>query len=397
MKKSLNLKSIVVLTSICAVISLLLAATNALTAPIIEKNQNAAANEALLVVMPDGTGFEKIDISSYELPATVDEAYKEAGGGYVVKLTTAGYSSGFVIMCGVNADGTVSGAVCLSSNETLGYEKTFGDNFAGKNNEGVDAVDSISGATKTTAAYRNAVKDAINTATILGGGSVDIRSEEEILADNLSAALPAGEGKFTKLFLTEVIEGIDAVYTAENGKGSVCVIGDQFIGVDENGTVISGAEGDTAANVSAQMAVLHASEATVIDLGAYADLPSALVSASKTATGNYILEMKGAGYGINGGDDYHPASGEYIYIRVSMTKEGKIIDCLTLSQAETPNFGSACAEEKFYGQFVGKTEADYDSVDGIAGATLTTNGYKKAILRAFETVKILEGGAGNEE
>lgn len=397
MKKSLNLKSIVVLTSICAVISLLLAATNALTAPIIEKNQNAAANEALLVVMPDGTGFEKIDISSYELPATVDEAYKEAGGGYVVKLTTAGYSSGFVIMCGVNADGTVSGAVCLSSNETLGYEKTFGDNFAGKNSEGVDAVDSISGATKTTAAYRNAVKDAINTATILGGGSVDIRSEEEILADNLSAALPVGEGKFTKLFLTEVIEGIDAVYTAENGKGSVCVIGEQFIGVDENGTVVSGAEGDTAANVSAQMAVLHASEATVIDLSAYADLPSALVSASKTATGNYILEMKGAGYGINGGDDYHPASGEYIYIRVSMTKEGKIIDCLTLSQAETPNFGSACAEETFYGQFAGKTESDYDSVDGIAGATLTTNGYKKAILRAFESVKIFEGGAGNEE
>ena len=397
MKKSLNVKSIVVLTAICAVISLLLAGTNALTAPIIEKNQEAAANEALLVVMPEGTGFEKVDLSSYELPSTVTEAYKEAGGGYVVKLTTTGYGSGFVIMCGVKADGTVSGAVCLSSNETLGYEKTFGENFTGKNSEGVEAVDTISSATKTTAAYRNTVKDAINTATILGGGSVDIRSEEEILADNLSAALPAGEGKFTKLFLTEVIEGIDAVYTADNGKGSVCVVGEQFIGVDETGTVVSGAEGDAAANVSAQMAVLNASVETDIDLSAYADLPSALVSATKTATGNYVLNVKGAGYGINGGDDYHPASGEYIYIKVSMTKDGKIIDCLTVSQAETPNFGSACADESFYGQFVGKTEADYETVDGISGATLTTNGYKKAILRAFESVKILEGGAGNEE
>ena len=397
MKKSLNVKSIVVLTAICGVISLLLAATNALTAPIIEKNQAAAANEALLVVMPDGTDFEKMDLSSYELPATVTEAYKEAGGGHVVKLTTTGYGSGFVIMCGVNADGTVSGVVCLSSNETLGHEKTFGENFTGKNSETVEAVDVISGATKTTAAYRNAVKDAINAATILGGGSVDIRSEEEILMDNLTAALPAGEGKFTKLFLTEVMEGIDAVYTADNGKGSVCVIGEQFVGVDETGAVVSGAEGDAAANVSAQMAILNASEETEIDLTAYADLPSALVSATKTATGNYVLTVKGAGYGINGGDDYHPASGEYIYIRVSMTKEGKIIDCLTLSQAETPNFGSACADESFYGQFAGKTEADYESVDGISGATLTTNGYKKAILRAFESVKILEGGAGNEE
>lgn len=397
MKKSLNVKSIVVLTAICAVISLLLAGTNALTAPIIEKNQAAAANEALLVVMPEGTGFEKVDLSSYELPSTVTEAYKEAGGGYVVKLTTTGYGSGFVIMCGVKADGTVSGAVCLSSNETLGYEKTFGENFTGKNSDEVAAVDTISGATKTTAAYRNAVKDAINTATILGGGSVDIRSEEEILADNLSAALPAGEGKFSKLFLTEAIEGIDAVYTADNGKGSVCVVGEQFIGVDETGTVVSGAEGDTAANVSAQMAILNASVETEIDLSAYTDLPSALVSATKTATGNYVLDVKGAGYGINGGDDYHPASGEYIYIKVSMTKDGKIIDCLTVSQAETPNFGGVCADESFYGQFVGKTEADYDTVDGISGATLTTNGYKKAILRAFESVKILEGGAGNEE
>ena len=397
MKKSLNWKSIVVLTSICAVISLLLAATNAITAPIIEKNQKAAANEALLVVMPEGSGFEQMDLSSYSLPATVTEAYKEAGGGHVIKLKTTGYGSDFIIMCGVKADGTVSGAVCLSSNETLGYEKSYGENFAEKNSEGVDAVDVISGATKTTAAYRSAVKDAINAATILGGGSVDIRSEEEILADNLAAALPAGEGTFTKMFLTEVVEGIDAIYKAENGKGFVCVTGERFIGVDEAGTVVSGAEGDEADAVSAQMATVLASEETEIDLSAFSDLPSALVSATKTATGNYVLNMKGAGYGINGGDEYHPASGEYIYIKVSMTKDGKIIDCLTVSQAETPNFGAACAEEAFYGQFAGKTEADYEAVDGISGATLTTNGYKKAILRAFESVKILEGGAGNEE
>lgn len=164
-----SLKSTLVLMSICAVISILLAITNAITAPIIEKNQKAAVNEALREVMPNGKDFELADTSAFTLPATVDEVYKEAGGGYVFKLTTTGYSSGFMIMCGVNADGTVSGAVCLSSGETLGYEKSFGENFAGKNSESVDAVDVISGATKTTAAYREAVKDAINAAAILGG------------------------------------------------------------------------------------------------------------------------------------------------------------------------------------------------------------------------------------
>ena len=192
MKKSVT--STLTLVCICAVIAVMLAITNAVTAPIIEQNNNAAANEALLEVMPNGKNFTEIDVSAYTLPATVTKAYSEDGGGYVFQLTTTGYASGFNIMCGVNADGTVSGATCLSSGETLGYEKTFGASFTGKNAEEVAAVDTISGATRTTSAYRAAVADSINAAIILGGGSVDLRSEEEILRDNLSAALPAADG-----------------------------------------------------------------------------------------------------------------------------------------------------------------------------------------------------------
>ena len=398
MKKSV--KSTLVLVAICAVMAILLAVTNAITAPIIQKNQEAAANEALLVVMPNGEGFEKMDISAYELPATVTEVYKEANGGYVVTLTTAGYGSGFVIMCGVSADGTVTGAVCLASSETLGYEKTFGESFTGKDAAGVDAVDTISGATKTTAAYKNAVKDALNTAIILGGGSVDLRDEAQILNDNLSAALPAAEGKFTKLFIAEVIEGIDAVYTADNGKGSVYVVGEHFIPVDENGSIpaFSSVSPETLQNVAATDLLLKASTTEDIDLTPYADTLKYVVSAKKTATGNYIFETKGPGYGIVGGDQYHPASGEYIIVRVSMTPEGKIIDTFTVSQAESTGIGDACADEKFYGQFDGKTEADYKDIDAIGGATMTTNGYLKAIERAFEALNTIasEGGSVNE-
>ena len=387
MKKSVT--STLVLVCICAVMAILLAITNQITAPTIQANAEKAANEALLQVMPEGEGFEKMDISSYELPATVTEVYKEASGGYVIQLKTTGYSTDFIIMCGVNSDGTISGAVCLSSTETLGHEKTFGENFTGKDAAGVDAVDTISGATKTTAAYKSAIKDAINASIILGGGSVDLRDEAQILNDNLSAALPAAEGKFTKLFITEVIEGIDAVYTADNGKGYVYVIGEEFIPVDENGTANE--------TVATAHAILTATTSEPIDLTAFEGLPTALVSAQKTSTGNYILEMKAAGYGINGGDQYHPASGEYIMIRVSLTREGKIIDCLTVSQSESKGIGDACADESFYGQFDGKTEADYTDIDAISGATITTNGYMKAIERAFECVNILEGGAVNEE
>lgn len=393
MKKSI--KNILVLVCICAVVSVLMAITNAITAPIIEKNERANANKALLEVMPDGKTFEKVDISTYTLPATVSEAYRAENGGYVFKLKTVGYSSGFVIMCGVNTDGTVSGAVCLSSTETLGYEKTFGDLLTGKNAGNIDTVDTVSGATKTTGAYRSAVKDALNAAVILGGGSVDIRTEEEILADNLSAAFPAAEGEFEKLFIVEELDGVDAVYTAINKTGFVCVIGEEFIGLDANGTVISDVAESLSAVASEAVAKILATEKTELILTDYEGLPSQLVSAERTATGNYIMLIKGAGYGIVGGDDYHPASGEYIYIRVSMTKDGKILDCLTVSEEETDGVGSACAEEWFYSQFIGKTEETYEDIDAISKATLTTDGYKKAILRAFTCVKIFEGGVEN--
>ena len=79
-----------------------------------------------------------------------------------------------------------------------------------------------------------------------------------------------------------------------------------------------------------------------------------------------------------------------------MTKDGKIIDCLTVSQKETDGIGSTCANEEFYSQFDGKTEADYKDIDAISGATLTTNGYTKAIERAFNSVKIFEAKGGEQ-
>ena len=381
MKK--NIKEVAIAVCICVVITLLVAGTNTITAPLIAQNQNAAANAALLEVMSEGKGFEPVDISTYELPATVTEVYKESSGlGYVVKMVTAGYGSDMVIMCGVKNEGIVTGAVCISSNETLGKEKTYGENFTDKNAEGVEAVEIIAGATKTTEAYKNAVKDALNTVIILGGGEVDIRTEEEILADNLKTALPEGD-TFVKLFLVEAVEGVNAIYKAENGAGYVCVVGEEFIGVGANGT--------DNAQVAAAVEAVKNSKVTDIDVSAYPDL-TYLVSAQKTASGNYIVETKGAGYGINGGNEYHPASGEHIVVKVSISADGSIIDCMTVSQAETQGLGDACAKETFYGQFNGKTKDNYTEIDGISGATLTTDGYKQAILRAFEAVNVLKGG-----
>jgi len=232
-----NLKSVISLTVICAVVSVLLALTNNLTAPIIKEQESAAVNEALAVVLPGASDFSPVEIGEYKLPESITEIYSEKNGGYVFKMTTSGYASNFVILCGIDKDGIVKGATCISSNETLGVEKDYGDTLKETTLEKIDGVETVSGATKTTAAYKNAVKNALNAFVILNGGSVDLRDEAQILADNLSAALPQAEGKFSPVFITEDIKDIDSVYSAENGSGYVFVIGEEFIATNKDGKV----------------------------------------------------------------------------------------------------------------------------------------------------------------
>lgn len=386
------IKSVVSLTVICAIIAVLLGITNYYTAPIIKKQDEAAANQGLVIVMPDGSGFKPYDFSSLTLPETVTEVYSEDNGGYVFKLTTTGYSSGFVIMCGVDANGTVTGTTCIASGETLGEEKTYGEKLNGATLDTVDSVDTVAGATRTTGAYKNAVKDALNAFVIIGGGSVDLRDEAEILADNLSTALPTADGKFTPVFMTEELENISKIYKADNGTGYVFITGESFVATDILGNVISDADDTLKALVTAQAQKFLTATVTEIDISNYS-LPSNILKAYKTSSGNFMFEIKAAGYGINGGNEWHPASGEYIYINVSVTGDGRIIACETVSQKETDKIGSACADASFYSQFNGKTEDDYTEIDAISGATITTDGYKNGIAKVFEALKILKGEA----
>ncbi len=386
------LKTILSLTVICVVTAVLLAVVNSITSPIIKKQEEAAANSALLVVMPNGEGFEKVNLENYELPKTVTEAYSEKNGGYVFKMETAGYASGLVIMCGVDGNGVVTGATYIVSNETNKAETTYGNNFVGKDTKTVDEVDTVGGSTKTTAAYKGAIKDALNSFVILNGGSVDLRSEEEILAENLNTALGSAEGKFTEEFITEEINS-SAVYKAENGSGYVFVVGETFVGVGADGAVLTETD-ETLKQQVEQDAQKHINSVlTEINISKYSSMPTNILKAYKTNGGNYVFEIRAAGYGINGGNEWHPASGEYIYIKVSVTGSGKIISCVTTAQSETENIGSACADPSFYTQFNSKTESDYMNIDAIGGATITTNGYRDAIGKVFEAVKILKGGA----
>lgn len=387
-----HFKSVIALTVICALVAVLLALTNSVTAPKIAEMEKANANAALVIVYENGGDFTEIDISTYDLPATVTAAYSASNGGYVIELLTSGFNPDMSIMCGIDGDGTVTGATCLKSAETNGAEKDYGDKLVGKTSEDIDAVETIAGSTKTTAAYKNAVKDAINATIILGGGSVDIRSEEEILNDNLNAALPAAEGKFVSWFMVEALENVSAVYEAENGAGYVLVSGEEFIAVGADGKVISAVSDDVKAVMESNVQLILNSSLTEVDISGYEDMPSQVKKVYKTETGNYVFDLGANGFGING-DHYFNPSGKQIEIKASATADGDIIEVITVAQYETDGYGSGCQEASFYSQFNGKTEADYTEIEGVSGATITTNGYKTAVGKVFEAVKILEGVA----
>ncbi len=381
-----QIKSIISLTVICAVVALLLSVTNSITAPKIKEQEDAAANQSLTEVLPEGNSFETVkDLNG--LPETVVEAYRETDGkGYVLKLVTSGYGAGLTIMCGVDSEGAVTGAKCIASNETLGYEKEYGNNFKAVTIKTVDGVDTVAKATMTTSAYKGAVRDAINAAAVLGGGTAE-KTEEEILKENLSKALPEGEGDFTIAFLTEEISGFTAIYKADNDKGYVFRKEDKFIGVDASGNIL----GEEDADVANALPKLNDSSLEEIDITNYQNMPAQVKKAYKTQSGNYVIEARAAGYGING--DEYTRSNEYIYIRVSMTPQGKIISCETVSQKETQNVGDVCAKAEYFTSFNGKTETEAGNVDTVAGATVTTGAYRSTVLKVFEAVKILEGGS----
>ena len=178
----------VVLSCICAIVALLLSAINMVTGPVIEAQRNAAANEALLVVMPDGTGFEELDAAALGLPESITNVYKEASGGYVFRVVSAGYKPGLTIMVGISAEGQITGSKCLETQDTYGKEPQLDNSYNGQT-LGDFTPNMIGGATMTSSGYRDAVNTALQAFVLASGGKLDPAIELEKMISTLAPAL----------------------------------------------------------------------------------------------------------------------------------------------------------------------------------------------------------------
>ena len=209
------LKTFAILLVVIAVFGGAMAALNLYTGPIIAAKKAAAASGPLAEVMPGSAGFEEIDIATVEgLPAGVTKIHKENNGmGYVFEVTVnSGYQPGMVILCGINAEGKITGSKCTKTNDTYGLEEKLNGQYNGKTLDDVDLIIAAgaSANSMTSKAYFEAIEIALQANVLVGGGEL---GPEMVFKNMLPTLVPA----FSKLKELEVTaENVVKAYATVN-------------------------------------------------------------------------------------------------------------------------------------------------------------------------------------
>lgn len=158
------IKPFLVLVAICLAVSVLLAFTNSVTAPIIEENQRITAEQTRKAVLAGAESFTEIECDTDALGIT--GAFRENNGkGYVVTAAKKGYGGPVEVTVGLDADGKIVGLSVNASKETSGVGSKAGEDdyiakFIGLDNDS-SSVDKISGATYSSIAVKTGVDAAL--------------------------------------------------------------------------------------------------------------------------------------------------------------------------------------------------------------------------------------------
>lgn len=235
---------IVVLVSICFVITAALALANQATAPVILAAQAKARDEAMQVVLTDGTDFKLME-GLTGLPANVLPEVYEAGNGagYVLFVNGKGFGGDMNAIFGITPDGAIAGSKVLVHAETEGIgTKVVSDNSPFQQQligmTDTAGIQATSGASVSSAGVKAMVEDALNAYTIITGGTVAAKeyTQPESLTDAVLAQY-YGAAAFTDVVNGKVSSDGTVVYAAAQGMESevrVAVLfdkGDKVLGI----------------------------------------------------------------------------------------------------------------------------------------------------------------------
>ena len=406
-----SLKSIVVLTVICLVVSAVLAGINQVTAPIIAENQSSKANESLYVVLPDAENFEELALPEGS-PETVTGVYRDtAGSGYAITLETSSQysSSNMLITMGVGADGKIVNIALTNYAESKDFgTETYPQTYIGADSA-LSGIDTVAGVTYSSAAFKNAVADGFTALMSVADIAAGEKTEDQIVSEIGTKLFPyaCNNAGVCQISATgETYSDIKNLYAAENKTGYIAAaeFGEEtiYIAFDAFGTVIStynSEEEEVDASsysaeiekASAEVAALvsekndktvtrlekmfEGAEITPITLNVQSSVSSAQTVI--TPDGNYVA-VTAAPYGYGG-----PV--EILFV---LTEQGDIVRFKVVSQKETEYFGEAVAESGYASKQEGTSvnAADEEAVT-IAGCTFTTNAVKAAYADAAEALE----------
>ena len=165
---------------IAAVVAMVLAGVNAVTAPAIAELNAAKTQEAISAVLPGGFDNEITDFA--DASGIVSKIYQGANG-YAVEVGPGGFDNTITMMVGIDNEGKVLGISVVSHTETAGLGAVaaagtpagiaFRDQFVGASGavtvtKDGGTMDAITGATITSRAICVGVNAALDVVAGLG-------------------------------------------------------------------------------------------------------------------------------------------------------------------------------------------------------------------------------------
>ena len=169
---------IIVLLLICLVVSGALAVVNSITKPIIMQAEAERAAEQKKEIMPQADGFITLNIdnirSDGSLPRAITDIYRATNNtGYIIAVSVRGFGREDIkLLCAIDMYGRLIRASILSHSETDSYSaRVFNERYTGqywgRDRNGISGIDTISGATITSGAFKRAMEYSLEAFEIV--------------------------------------------------------------------------------------------------------------------------------------------------------------------------------------------------------------------------------------
>ncbi len=365
-----QLPAFLVLTIICLIAALALAATNAVTAGPIEGHK-AAARAANFSAVLNATAYEEVKLEGADKSVVLVEAWSK--GTIVDALSGATVTSEAVIEAvnaAVKAEGLTASAKGFQSDVTVAVTL---------DEAGAVASLTIDSASETPNFGTRCAQDEAFISQFVGKTAPFVREEGKV-GYCVSASAEGYGGAVAVTLGVNMENEIVGAKIGDNNFRETGTIGgkwlaedklEQFIGVDlVNGGALDTIAGATVTSDAVKSAANKAGDALRAYLGIEADTPvfgepKPVEYADSVAAGDYSVS----------------AAGFQSDVKVTFTvDENSTITALTMdTSGETQGYGTRCGESAdFVNQFIGKA-VPVTEFDVLSGATITSNTVVKAI------------------